>query len=65
MTEHTDRKETEPKPSQELQAREKTVQLTDAQLAERRKKNAVLGWSLAGFALLVFLVSMLKLSGNA
>lgn len=61
----TEPKKSELKPFQELQAGEKTVRLTEAQMAERKRKNVVLGWSLAAFALLVFLVSMVKLSGNA
>ncbi len=61
----SDRKDSGMNFIQERQAGEKTVRLTDAQLVERKRKNVVVGWSLAVFALLVFLVSMVKLSGNA
>lgn len=41
-----------------------TGQLTDAQRAEQKRRNLVIAFSLVGFAVLVFLVTVIRLSQN-
>ncbi len=43
---------------------EGTPEWSDELLARRRKRAAVMGWVLAGFVILFFLVTVVKLGSN-
>ena len=41
-----------------------TVQLSEAEKAEQKRRNLVIAFSLVGFVVLVFLVTVIRLSQN-
>ena len=45
-------------------AEAETVRLTEAEERARGRRNQVIAWSLVGFIVLVFLVTVVRLSAN-
>ncbi|PWE17659.1 protoheme IX farnesyltransferase [Marinicauda salina] len=52
--------EREPEPAAETE----TVKLTEAEKRARGRRNQVIAWSLVGFIVLVFVVTVVRLSAN-